>query len=86
MTEKRNYLVGIKHNDNIDLITFMFELFRPRPDVTYYGNGCYMCVTTPDGFEDYVDVRYTGKNYLEDFVELWLKSKYGERLKGWKEL
>lgn len=87
MTDTRNYIVSIDKPDGSPaLLSFRFCLIYPQSNTKYYGTGCYMEIETPDGWTENVDVRYTGKKYLPDLVELWLKSKYGDRLKGWREL
>lgn len=78
MTDTRNYIVSINKPDgSTALLTFRFVLEYPKPNTRYYGTGCYMEVETPDGWSENVDVRYLGKRYLPDIVELWLKLKYG---------
>lgn len=87
MTDTRNYIVSIdKPDGSLALLSFRFCLIYPKPNTFYNGTGCYMDVENPYGYYEHVDVRYTGKKYLPDLVELWLKSKYGDRLKGWREL
>lgn len=86
MIETRNYLVRVQRNEMDRFISLRFELFYPRKDTAYYGTGCYMCVSGPSDFEDYVDVRYAGTTDLQKLSESWLSFHYGEAYKERKEI
>ena len=69
------HIKGINSYTGKPFETFvMFELFPPSSEI-HYGNGYYMGVSFPSGYDESVDVRYEGTTDI-----ITLATKYINRM------